>query len=1097
MYSRYLFIIVLVCSLCCIPESVSGASTNRNETAAEMPTKIYVPYEELKNVFEKEGQGVFLPYSDFQKLWRAASGKPATVTSAPFEYLISTAKFNGKVKDEIAEFKLELTIDILGSGWVQVPLGLSTVAVSDAKLLDSKNAEYVPLLRLVDGQYIFAVRGAGRYMLTLNFVKQLETQPGLAVLRYNIPSAVITTVDLMIPEANLKVDVEPMLAATTSGATEQAKEVTRLQAFLGSAKEVRLSWKPRIQAAEDLEKVVVCEQFQHINVDEALISNDVKLSYNIHRGEVNSFSIRLPADFRVTDVNGANIAKWDIETVPVPQSTGESNQQFLKVTLFSAAKDQYALTVKMERFLQQDSAQVQLVPIVTEQVFRQSGLIGITYSPRRSVHLEDVKNLARVDTGQLPRNLQGRAGVTAYRFIASDYSGNMIIETTLPRISVTQNWMLGVNSDRLELQGRMQYKVERTGVFELNMKLPEPWVVESLGPETIVDDHQFKGQGQDRWLHILLRAEKTGDFELRLTARSTRAQPDEVVNFTLPVPDANNLQSYEGQLVLALAEQLRAEVEQLQQIRALPLRSAQMWTSMSDMLPVMAYEFSAIDPVLAAGGRFKVAVKPSQISATVHRLVNIQSGSIEHEAVVQYQIRYAPVDTFYLKMPVQFADAGVEITGDNIKEKPRIDALPADQQSDSNEVATSGITWAYYKVVLQSKVSNSYQLRVQARRTFLAGQAGQSETVDVPPILAAGKLSDQDGHIAIAKADTLAIAEPNTANLTPADASSAVDLPYAAHRRQASLAFKYNRPAYLLTLPVVVQKEAAVFTTIVNGAIIEQVLARDGMLNTHATFLLATSQGNRLTVTLPAGAEVTAVLLNGDETPVEVGTNGNERIIRLPPSAGQVAKFVVEVSYGLKGASASALAAPTLPAEIPVQQTLWRLWVPDGVIFLGHSRIFSQLIDNQIYSMLSTLQSGQTRPVSFKLAGQGQALNFVRQGRGATLYVMAAGREFFFIMVWVIIVAAGAFMLKLDGFRRVLIILAAGLLAGIVHLFQPLLVRQVCQSGVFAAVLVLLLWLAQWGRLKLPQLRLAAANRRKAALEKKQQMTEAKKDSKM
>ena len=1096
MCRRHLFIIVLVSSLCCITESVSGTSTNKTDTAAETPTKIYVPYEDLKNVFEKESQGVFLPYSDFQKLWQAASGKPATATSTPFEYLISAARFNGKVREEIAEFKLELTIDILSNNWVQVPLGLGGVAVSDAKLLDAKNTEFSPLLRVVDGQYIFTVKGTGRYVLTLDFVKQLETQPGLAVLGYRIPSAAITTLDLMIPEANLKVDVEPMLAATTSGAAAENKETTRLQAFLGSAKEVRLSWKPRIQAAEDLETVIVCEQFQHINVDEALISNAVTLNYNIHRGGVKSLSIRLPAEFRITDVNGANIAKWDIETVPVPQSTGEQNQQLLKVNLFSAAKEQYTLTVKMERFLQQDSVQMQLTPIIAEQAFRQSGLIGITYSPRRSVHLENIKNLARVDTGQLPRTLQGRTGVTAYRFIASDYGSTIVIETTSPRISVTQNWLLGVNSDRLELQGRLHYKIERTGVFELNMKLPEPWTIESLEPTTIVDDYQLKGQGQDRRLHILLRAEKIGDFELKLIARSSRAQPDEAVNFTLPVPDSNNLQSYEGQLVLALAGQLRAEVEQLQQIQALPLRQAQQWTSIADTSTVMAYEFRAIDTVLAAGGRFKIAVKPSQISATVHRLVNIQSGSVEHEAVVQYQIRYAPVDTFYLRMPAKFADAGIEITGNNIKEKPRIDALPAEQQSDSNEVATSGITWAYYKVVLQSKVSNSYQLRVQAHRAFLAGEAGQSATVDVPPILAAGKLSDQNGHIAIAKADTLAIAEPNLENLTPADASSAVDLPYAAHRRVASLVFKYDRPSYVLTLPVVMQKEAAVFTTIVNGAIIEQVLARDGMLNTHATFLLATSQGNRLAVTLPVGAELTAVLLNGEETPVEVGTNSNERIIRLPPSAGQVAKFVLEVSYGLKGASASALAAPTLPVDIPVQQTLWRLWIPDGVIFLGHSRAFSRLIDNQIYNTLSILQSGQSRSVGFKLAGQGQALNFVRQGRSAKLFVMAAGREYFYIIVWIIIVAAGAFMLKLDGFRRVLIILAASLLAGIVHLFQPMLVRQVCQSGVFAAILVLLLWFAQWGRLKLPQLRLAVAGRRKAALEKKQQITDAKKDSK-
>ena len=53
-------------------------------------------------------------------------------------------------------------------------------------------------------------------MLALDFVRQLETKPGLAVLNYRIPSAATTTLELLIPEENLKVDVEPMLAATTS-----------------------------------------------------------------------------------------------------------------------------------------------------------------------------------------------------------------------------------------------------------------------------------------------------------------------------------------------------------------------------------------------------------------------------------------------------------------------------------------------------------------------------------------------------------------------------------------------------------------------------------------------------------------------------------------------------------------------------------------------------------------------------------------------------------------------------------------------------------------------------------------------------------------
>ena len=33
---------------------------------------IYIPYTKLRQIFEKEGRGVFVPYDEFQRLWKAA-----------------------------------------------------------------------------------------------------------------------------------------------------------------------------------------------------------------------------------------------------------------------------------------------------------------------------------------------------------------------------------------------------------------------------------------------------------------------------------------------------------------------------------------------------------------------------------------------------------------------------------------------------------------------------------------------------------------------------------------------------------------------------------------------------------------------------------------------------------------------------------------------------------------------------------------------------------------------------------------------------------------------------------------------------------------
>jgi len=1033
---------------------VGESAGGRQEKSEQQVRKIYVPYEKLRGILEGQPEGIFLPYEEFEKLWRAAQGQPGRVGALPLEYLISSARYTGSVSGELASLHLELTIDILTDQWVTAPLALGEAGILQAKFIESAEVETTPLLRLAEGQYFLHIKGKGRHVLAVDFVRQLETRTGLNVLSCRLPRAAITTLELMIPEENLKVEVEPMLAATTSQVETDLTKATRLQAFLGAAEQVSLSWKPRTEAAAELEAVVTCEQLQHLHIAEALISFEINFNYTIQRGGIDAFRIELPESFRVTEVEGENLARWDIET------SDAAAGQVLKVQLFSAAKDRYELRVKMERFLQEAQGQLVLTPVTTDSVLRRSGLIAVTHSPRRVVYFQEIHNLARVDIARLGEELKNQAGVAAYRFISEDYTGTMVIETAQPRIATNQQWMLGVDSDHMQLRGKLSYTVERAGIFELKMQFPEPWEIERLEPEELVDDYQLNREDSLRQLHILLKKEQWGRFELELVARADRDRPDESVDLRLPLPEAEGLQSQQGQLMLLLTEQLQAEVDQVRQLQAIPLQQGQRWTEMAGLAPVMAFEFRTIDREQEAQVSFKIAVKPTQVSAVVHRLVNIQPGSVEQEAVIDYLIRYAPIDTFYLKI--------VEISGRDIKEKPRIEELPEDQREQADQAGN--ITWSYYKIVLQSKVIGRYRLTVNMRRAFPVDQAGQMNMVEVEPILAAGKLSDQSGHIAIAKAETLAIGAPIINNLTPADAGSAVDLPYEPHRNLASQAFKYNVPPFELTLPVRVQREATVFTTMVSGVVVEQVLARDGVLNTHASYLLATSRGDRLSITLPAGAQLTAALLNGNEIPMETGLSEDERIVRLPPSAGQVSKFVLEISYGLKKAKASSLTVPLLPEEIPVQQTLWSLWIPDDYHLLGFDRTFSPLDARQCQNMLAVLNQNQPHRVMFKLPHQGQQLNFIRQGAPAGLSVMALDKAVFSIVIWIVILVAGALMLKLSGYHRLLIILLAGLFAGMIHLFLPLLIKRAGEAGIFAAVIVVLLWVGQFLLLKLPKI---------------------------
>jgi len=103
-------------------------------------------------------------------------------------YLISTARFSGKVGAELAVMQLELTVDILQEGWVEVPIGLGEVAVAKAEFAVPADTKVQPLLRVVDGRYVLLTKGVGRRTLKIDFVRQLVTQPGLNVLSFRIPS---------------------------------------------------------------------------------------------------------------------------------------------------------------------------------------------------------------------------------------------------------------------------------------------------------------------------------------------------------------------------------------------------------------------------------------------------------------------------------------------------------------------------------------------------------------------------------------------------------------------------------------------------------------------------------------------------------------------------------------------------------------------------------------------------------------------------------------------------------------------------------------------------------------------------------------------
>ncbi|MFM9068495.1 MAG: hypothetical protein ACKOUR_14370, partial [Planctomycetota bacterium] len=96
---------------------------------------IYVPYQKLRETFEKQGRGVFLPYEKFQELWQAARERP--VPSAPDKppvgALITEIDSQSLVERDTLKVTSRLQVELLATGWHLIPLRLGDAAIISAR----------------------------------------------------------------------------------------------------------------------------------------------------------------------------------------------------------------------------------------------------------------------------------------------------------------------------------------------------------------------------------------------------------------------------------------------------------------------------------------------------------------------------------------------------------------------------------------------------------------------------------------------------------------------------------------------------------------------------------------------------------------------------------------------------------------------------------------------------------------------------------------------------------------------------------------------------------------------------------------------------
>ena len=419
---------------------------------------IYIPYDKLRQVFEKHGRGVFLPYEKFDQLWRTAQEKsrPDVKPQPPVDAVITEIDNEATVAKDVVRVKAAVKIDLLAEGWLRVPLRLSDAAIASATLAGQ------PARILAGGgdcQLLVEKKGKQpeSIVLQLEYAKAISKMPGQNSVSFEAPQAPVNRWRVRIPQAGAKVNLHPLIAATEvpvgkggNGKPGEAKpaaaEETVVLAFVGPAPSVRIDWTPKAEGAAGLAALVQRQAEQQVSIDEAGVRSRVNMTYSISRAELGQMSLEAPADYKVVNVFDANVRQWSVEPPPAggkkllifdpaTKIWSVEPRQKIVIQLFEPAKQQQQVCIELEKFAA-PAAQARLVtPLVKALgVGRQEGIVVVQAAAGLRAETVAATGLLQIDAAELPPTLRRQPWTFAYRYAAVPYELALSVEQLRPRV---------------------------------------------------------------------------------------------------------------------------------------------------------------------------------------------------------------------------------------------------------------------------------------------------------------------------------------------------------------------------------------------------------------------------------------------------------------------------------------------------------------------------------------------------------------------------------------------------------------------------------------------------------------------------------------
>lgn len=485
-----------------------------------------------------------------------------------------------------------------------------------------------------------------------------------------------------------------------------------------------------------------------------------------------------------------------------------------------------------------------------------------------------------------------------FRFGKQPAKMDLRVGSVTPEIRVRSAQLLSIGSERNLLAVDLAVDIRRAGVFQLAVKIPEGFEVESVSGKAL-SHWSETGDAGNRNIVLHLKERTSGEQTFRLTLTSPPTQPSEKWN--VPRVLLEGSQRFEGMLRIVPETGLRVQTVEREGVSPMELRNSEEGSPGALGFRLLQADWSLV-----------VSLEQLEpwITAQMLQETRLREGQIRHTVLLRYLVEHSAVKALRVSLPGLDPEAAgtVRAEGEAVAEMVPVGGDVWEIRFRRGVIGEIPIQIEFQERATEStgsfEVRQLFPLGVRQLSAFIALRSSGRLELSPAPLPEGWQ-----------KVDWSAVPRP----LRLAQEAEMPDFVFRAGDAKATLAVNFRR-----------QELAESLKIRVSGGEFATVFSPRGDSATAARLQVHLNEKTSMAIRLPETADLFNVTVNGEE--MVVVRDGAQIVFFVLPAQDQQIPAVVEFAYAVPGGTSAKrkiqIMAPGF--NVPLENVTWKVLLPEG-----------------------------------------------------------------------------------------------------------------------------------------------------------------------